>query len=585
MEGLALTALDEPQGRKVLGRAYGVLALVVAMLLGSLTLQYHLVADYLVNQKLDAVEVAVEGASGRLEADLAVAQASVGRFGNEMSFHSTELSEESIALESLTERSPDGALRSRRDQFDARVSAGIWIPASVTLDDGLRRMFVRAWRITNVFRQGPLSGRFANSWVLPLVNGEVAFFPDDPEFIFNATPETDYRATPWVQLTSPAQNRDHGARWTPISFDETAGQWMVSVVAPFFKDGIWAGSVGHDLLLKGLLTALTVRSAQGTLELAPYYVVRTDGQVLLHQGARPDQDARLPADLQSFLSLKPGARIQRQQLGQSYFLATALPELDSIVIYRQDRLQVLQTLAAQFQNLQVAMGFFVFLIVLATAGFISRDLRHRQVERQLLEVRNSELETLVQQRTQALTEANEKLESLALQDHLTGLSNRRAFDTGISQAWDRAQRRRESLSLVMLDVDHFKQFNDALGHPEGDVCLRAIARVIKDIVHRPDDLACRYGGEEFALILPATEASGALRVAELLRLQVMAQQIKHPRHPLGIVTVSLGVAELGVGMNLSLETLLSLADAALYRAKERGRNRTEVAKDEPTASD
>jgi diguanylate cyclase (GGDEF)-like protein len=137
----------------------------------------------------------------------------------------------------------------------------------------------------------------------------------------------------------------------------------------------------------------------------------------------------------------------------------------------------------------------------------------------------------------------------------------------------------------MLDVDYFKKFNDALGHPEGDVCLRAIARVIKELVHRPDDLACRYGGEEFALILPATEASGALRVAELLRLQVMAQQIKHPHHPLGIVTVSLGVAELGVGLNLSVETLLAQADAALYRAKEQGRNRTEVAKDEPTASD
>ncbi len=586
MEGLSLTALDEPRGRKVLGRAYGALALVVVMVIGALTLEYRLVADYLVNQRLDAIEVAMEGASSRLEADLAVAQASVGRFATEMSFRSAELSEESISLESLTALSPDGVLRSRRDQFDARVSAGIWIPASVTLDDGLRRMFVRAYRITNLFRQGALNGRFASSWVLPLVNGEAIFFPDDPEFIFNATPETDYRATPWVQLTSPAQNRDHGARWTPVSFDETAGQWMVSVIAPFFRDGIWAGSVGHDLLVKELLRSLTVRSRQGALELAPYYVVRTDGQVLLREEARPDQNERLPADLQSLLSLKqPGARIQRHQLGTSYFFVSALPELDSLVIYRQDHLEVLQTLAAQFQNLYFALGFFVFVVVLAAAGFISRELRHRHAERQLLEVRNSELEALVQQRTQSLTEANDKLENLALQDHLTGLGNRRAFDVGINQAWDRAQRRRESLSLVMLDVDYFKKFNDALGHPEGDVCLRAIARVIKEVVQRPDDLACRYGGEEFALILPATEASGALRVAELLRLQVMAQQIKHTHHPLGIVTVSLGVAELGPGLNLSVETLLAQADAALYRAKEQGRNRTEVAKDELPASD
>jgi len=585
MEGSSLIALDGPTGRKEIGRAYGVLALLVAMVIGALTLEYRLVADYLVNQKLDAIEVAMEGATARVAGDIAMAQASVGRFGNEMSFHSTELSEESIALESLIERSPDGVLRSRRAQFDARASAGIWIPASVTLDDDLRRMFVRAYRITNLFRQGALTGRFANSWVLPLVNGQAIFFPNDPEVIFNVTPETDYRATPWVQLTSPAQNRDHGARWTPVSFDEVAGQWMVSAVAPFFRDGVWAGSVGHDLLLKELLSALTVRSLEGALELAPYYVVQTDGQVLLHEGIRPDQDARLPADLRSLLSLKSGDRIHRQQLGESHFFVTALPELDSIVIYRQDHFEVLQALAAQFQNLHVALGVFVLLVVLATAGFINRELRHRHAERQLLEIRNSELETLVQQRTQALSEANDKLESLALQDHLTGLGNRRAFDAGLNQAWDRAQRRRESLSLVMLDVDYFKKFNDALGHPEGDVCLRAIARVIKEIVHRPDDLACRYGGEEFALILPATEASGALRVAELLRLQVMAQQIKHPHHPLGIVTVSLGVAELGPGLNLSVETLLAQADGALYRAKEQGRNRTEVANDELTASD
>jgi diguanylate cyclase (GGDEF)-like protein len=561
------------------------LALVVVMVIGALTIEYRLVADYLVNQRLNAIEVATESAIRRVEVDLAVAQASVGRFANEMSFRSAELSEESIALESLTERSPDGMLRSRRDQFDARVSAGIWIPASVKLDDGLRRMFVRAYRITNLFRQAALNGRFANSWVLPLVNGEAIFFPGDPEVIFNATPDTDYRATPWVQLTSPAQNRDHGPRWTPASFDEAAGQWMVSAVAPFFRDGIWAGSVGHDLLLKDLVSKLTVRTVQIGLEFAPLYVVRTDGQVLLHHGARPDQDERLPAEFQSLVSLKPGASIQRQKLGQSYLFVAALPELDSLVIYRQDRLEVLQDLAAEFQNLHLGLGFFVFVAVLAAAGFVSSELRHRNTERQLLETRNAELEALVQQRTQLLTEAKDKLESLALQDHLTGLGNRRAFDAGINQAWDRAQRRRESLSLVMLDVDYFKKFNDALGHPEGDVCLRAIARVIKELVHRPDDLACRYGGEEFALILPATEASGALRVAELLRLQVMAQQIKHPHHPLGIVTVSLGVAELGPGLNLSVETLLAQADAALYRAKEQGRNRTEVAKDEPTASD
>jgi diguanylate cyclase (GGDEF)-like protein/PAS domain S-box-containing protein len=166
------------------------------------------------------------------------------------------------------------------------------------------------------------------------------------------------------------------------------------------------------------------------------------------------------------------------------------------------------------------------------------------------------------------------LQTLAAKDGLTGLANRRAFDQTLQAEWLRAQRSRKPLSLLFVDVDHFKLFNDKHGHQSGDECLRAVAAIVGAHALRPVDLAARYGGEEFAVILPETDSQGACMVAERIRSAVMDLKIAHgaPRAS-SHVTLSVGVATRVPSNVAAPDDLLGLADQALYAAKRLGRNR------------
>ena len=172
-----------------------------------------------------------------------------------------------------------------------------------------------------------------------------------------------------------------------------------------------------------------------------------------------------------------------------------------------------------------------------------------------------------------LTSANSALEGLATIDPLTGVSNRRAFDDRLRHEWQRAARTSRPVSLVILDVDFFKAFNDTYGHVAGDACLQQVARVVAASLDRPADILTRYGGEEFAAILPETDHAGATAIAEKMRAAVGALQISHQGSSLGIVTTSLGVATCIPARYISAYSLLERADAALYQAKAAGRNR------------
>lgn len=168
----------------------------------------------------------------------------------------------------------------------------------------------------------------------------------------------------------------------------------------------------------------------------------------------------------------------------------------------------------------------------------------------------------------------ELLESMARLDGLTGLYNRRELDRVLEAEWRRALRAGECVALVLLDIDEFKRLNDHYGHARGDQCLKTVARVLQAGLGRPSDLAARYGGEEFALLLPNTSGSGAAAVAERVRAQVASLGMPHEasqRHP--VVTISAGVAAMVPIPQAAPELLLQVADQALYRAKERGRNR------------
>jgi diguanylate cyclase (GGDEF)-like protein len=168
----------------------------------------------------------------------------------------------------------------------------------------------------------------------------------------------------------------------------------------------------------------------------------------------------------------------------------------------------------------------------------------------------------------------EKLKRIASLDGLTGIPNRRHFDNTINLEWRRAMRSAKPISLIIVDVDYFKNYNDIHGHLAGDSCLQKIARTIKDSIRRAGNFAARYGGEEFVVILPDTDADGAYLFAESLRQKIENLNIEHKNSKIGKnVTVSLGVSTAAPKKGGTLDELISLADKALYKAKQEGRNR------------
>jgi two-component system chemotaxis family response regulator WspR len=177
-----------------------------------------------------------------------------------------------------------------------------------------------------------------------------------------------------------------------------------------------------------------------------------------------------------------------------------------------------------------------------------------------------------------LARSNRELQRLSSLDGLTSLANRRQFDETLEQEWQRTSRTDMPLSLIFADIDFFKRYNDHYGHQAGDDCLKQVAQALKSTVHRPADLVCRYGGEEFVMILPDTTAEGALAVAEKMLRSVANLNIEHENSDAaGHVTLSIGVATANPQENTKPQTLIETADQMLYRAKERGRNCIEVA--------
>jgi diguanylate cyclase (GGDEF)-like protein len=189
--------------------------------------------------------------------------------------------------------------------------------------------------------------------------------------------------------------------------------------------------------------------------------------------------------------------------------------------------------------------------------------------------------------TEKVNSSIEELQRLSALDGLTGLANRRQFDTVLAREWRRACRNNLDLSVILIDLDYFKLYNDTYGHLAGDDCLQAVARAFSLVVHRPGDLVARYGGEEFVIILPETPAKGALTVANKIQREVARLKLKHSASEVSdIVTISIGITSYppkNEDGNPSI--LVAAADTALYRAKAAGRNRVEIQRSENIQAD
>lgn len=216
--------------------------------------------------------------------------------------------------------------------------------------------------------------------------------------------------------------------------------------------------------------------------------------------------------------------------------------------------------------------------LLAGAGALALLLGLYRLALYRVTLRQRQLETLVNRRTRELQVALSRVEAISRMDGLTGIANRRYFDENLGSAWDQCAAQAAPLSIIMLDIDFFKQYNDSLGHQAGDDCLRQVAEALEQGVLRDGDLIARYGGEEFIALLPGADNEAATAIARRVQAKIRQLGLPHPNSPQGdAVTISLGCATAWPARESSTDALLQRADDALYRAKHRGRNRLEVA--------
>jgi diguanylate cyclase (GGDEF)-like protein len=216
------------------------------------------------------------------------------------------------------------------------------------------------------------------------------------------------------------------------------------------------------------------------------------------------------------------------------------------------------------------------LIVNATAGLMALSYAFALVANYAFEHgerRNWLLHTVEAEQRQALQQASERLHRLSTQDPLTRLYNRRQFDAELSQAWSQALLGRSALCLLMVDVDHFKRYNDRYGHPTGDTCLIHVAQALAQVAQAHGGIAARMGGEEFGLLLPGRTLAQAVAAGEALCEAIRQARIEHLDAPLGWVSVSVGAAQVLPTPGAGVQTLVDLADQALYQAKHTGRDR------------
>lgn len=318
-------------------------------------------------------------------------------------------------------------------------------------------------------------------------------------------------------------------------------------------DGSFAGIVGGSLRLAYFRDRFAALSIGERDEIA---IFRNDGVVLLRNPyslSDLGSDIGMALDFQQFLIRREGSFVgvlSPDGVNRLYTFAT----IEGTPLIVDVAMAVDEVLAPWVRRalLVVPVTAALFLSVVALIVLFRREMSLRQaVEAQLA--------------AQAHT------------DGLTGIPNRRAFDEALAREWQDARRERTPLSLLFLDADHFKRYNDRHGHREGDELLKMLAFALKQKARRPRDLAARYGGEEFVVLLPDTSRERAVAVAESIRQAVAGLRVPHEDNEAGIVTVSIGVATAIPLADDTAAGLVVAADAAVYQAKEMGRNRVAVA--------
>jgi len=337
------------------------------------------------------------------------------------------------------------------------------------------------------------------------------------------------------------------------------------------------------------LRAASYPSIQAELDATMQAVQALSAHMMLASeiGALREEQRALRAQESQALEFMRGDQwtaAQQVMLTGDYGMALKIYEINSDAAVGALTIELANTAQQQNRLRQAALALRLAAVALLLwAGWrYSRRLQTELAQQRHLraEVTTAKkmLEEKVRLRTAELEAANRQLETLSITDELTGLANRRRFDHYWTEEWQRAVRQGTPLAVIMIDVDHFKNYNDHYGHQTGDACLRRLGAVLRLTIRRAGELAARYGGEEFVVVLPGATAQQAAETAAALLAAVDAEQIPHAASPVAsVLTLSMGVAIGSPRAGEDRERLIRLADEALYRAKQQGRNRVVVA--------
>ena len=449
----------------------------------------------------------------------------------------------------------------------------------------------------------------------------LSLYPWQPSQRYHFTPAL--LEHPLFAAGSPAHNPSHQLYWSHTPFKNAADIPTSTCAAPVYSGARFLGVIAMDFNLRELFeSVVSLKAGQGTLLL-----IDDQGQLLASPTritVNSAQDLRLrdilPADLQG--DLEDFAAIPAGQLrnGGTYsVLRLPLQQAPwQLIFYRRNPtwIQAAQQLGTGPLFPMVELFLVVSVWIFITHIYIVRPskvflkfmlaLSRRQPRPEIrvprcwqpwfntvegifnnnenlteqIACQNQLLEKRVAKRTRdlghanaALRKANHRLQALSLMDGLTQLANYTHFEGFLQQMWGLMQRRQEPLSLILCDVDYFKQYNDTYGHQAGNQCLKAIAGVLSELAHRSSDLAARYGGEEFILLLPGLNDEKAHLFAQRIQQRIAILDIPHAASKVApIVTVSIGIATITPSPQFEPQKLFEQADKALYRAKSKGRN-------------
>ena len=529
-------------------------------LAGTLILSHVLqsqMSRHLADRLLDSQTQRIRETVDRFDLTLRNAEGSVKRYAALLSSDRDPIPATAERFEEVLRRDPDGSWRVPRQRFDPLQDANAWVPPDVPLTDANRRFFLQALAVTRSFGHGALRDPLVNSWVLPRINGMTAYWPSKPSYLYDASSTLDYRQTPWLTLTDPKVNPRGEPRWVGPEFDPAAKDWSLSVVAPFFRDGRWAGSVGHDMVVSRLMERLFTSRQQGDTALSqplsqPLFVAASNGELLALPGRVPGPGERIPPRLRPLLKSQGTTRGLRVRAdGSDYLVVASIPTLNATLFYRVDGGWLQRTVQQELLGLQLGQGLFVLLIVGSVTALAYKDGQSRRQQQELLESRNRDLS------------------EQARCDPLTSLPNRLGLIERAQESLERARRNGSDLLVVFLDLDQFKVVNDSLGHDSGDALLQGVAKRLRSTMRSTDTVA-RQGGDEFVLIIEDLDDQfDAAHFAEKL-LRAFEQPLLLDGQPLR-VTPSIGIS-LFPGDGADIETLMRKADIAMYAVKGSGRN-------------